>query len=121
MPYADPEEQRAYQSRYHARYQEERREEIKARRAQWFQERKETAAVLQRVRRAVNRCQVAIDALEEGDREAALVAVTTWATSPEMPGDVVAGLWRKVSPEGRRIFVEALPARGKERKKWEWL
>lgn len=120
MPYADPDRQREYQSRYYARYQEENRAEIKARRAQWFQDRKETAAVLQRVRRAVGRCQAAFDVLEAGDREAAMIAVTTWATSPEMPLDAVASLWRRVSPEGRGRFVAALPARGKERKKWDF-
>lgn len=121
MPYADPDRQREYQSRYYARYQEENRAEIKARRAQWFQDRKQTAAVLQRVKRALARCEVALEQLEPGDREAAKIAVTTWATNPEMPLDAVASLWRRVSPEGRRRFVAALPARGKERKKWEWL
>jgi len=121
MPYADPEKQRAYQARYQSRYQEERRVEIKSRRAQWFQDRKETAAVLQRVRRSVGRCQSAIDRLDPGDREAALVAITTWATNPDLPEDVIAALWRKVSPEGRLTFVEDLPEKGKERKKWKWL
>lgn len=119
MPFSDPDRLREYQREYHARYAEEKRDEIAERRAAWFQERKETARVLQRVYRALKRCGPAMAGLSIADQAAARSAVTAWATNPDLPVDVVVSLWRMVSPGGRARFLEKLPTR--ERGKWEEL
>ncbi len=121
MPYSDRSKLKEYQAAYQIRYRENNRAEIKERRARWFQERKETARVLQRVRRWVARCESALNCLDGQDRAMALATVTTWATDPEMPRATVAGLWRQVSESGRLQFIAALPAGGREREKWEFL
>lgn len=116
MPYADRERQLEYLKAYSARYAVENGEAIRERRARWFQDRKEAATVLQRVRRALGRCAPGLAVLKGAEREAARAAITAAATAPDLDSAALVGLWHPVSAAGRRRFVEALES-ARERKK----
>lgn len=118
MPFRDREKQLEYLRDYSRRYAEENRKRIKARRAKWFQEkRKPTAAILQRVRRTLARCESGFQALRGQERTLARAAVQAIAAAPDMPRGAQAGLWAGVSMAGRLRFVRALDSRY-ERRRW---
>lgn len=117
MPYSDREKQLAYLRDYSRRYAEEHAEDIRRRRADWFQARKAAATVLQRVKRTLARCEPGLARLEGSERESARAAIAAVAAAPDLPLAAQAGLWVAVSIEGRRRFLDGLES-VRERRRW---
>lgn len=118
MPYADRDQQLDYLRNYSPRYAAENAEAIKERRAKWFQDRKATATVLQRVKRALARCEPGLAKLRGEEKAKARAAITALATSPDLDEAAVVGLWHGVSRSGRSRFLNGLES-ARERAKWE--